>query len=215
MKLAEAYQRLQLVPPLEHERNVMEACESTLDLRRLGTSVRTLVELYLDLELALKSLGFANAHKAKFLMVCLSPGQAEYLRHELHHIHAFLDLDVDIAQVRFFPHEASENLVRQHRYYTWGVFCDHAVKELSGQERTFGPYGLVRSIKRDGDHYVALDRDHRRVCHLTKKGVFSLIAESTCPIHFRPSPSTAPTTFAAWSRPDLDTLVRMTRAYEL
>ena len=113
-------------------------------------------------------------------------------------------------------HDGSDNIVRRHLYRTWGVFCDHAVKELNGSERTFGPYGLVRSIDRETrGQYTARDRDGKRVCLLTKKGVDDLIKQSTCPVQFGPSPDVAPTTFGAWTRPDLKMAFRMARPFEL
>jgi hypothetical protein len=215
MRLSEAYGRLELAHPVQHERRVLEECEGVLSTRRLGTTVRTLVELYLDLERATKSIGWTNANRVKFLYVCLHPAQGRQLRQELQRIHGVLDLDVDPLRVQFFPHDGPDRLIEGYGFYSWSIFCDHSVKELGGHERTFGPFGLVRSIQRRGDVYTAYDRDGHRVCLLTKQGTDDVISHSTCPITFSPDRDVSSITFGAWSRNDLVSAIRMKEAFEL
>lgn len=215
MKLAEAYSRLQFVPPLEHERRVAAVGERRDPFRRFGTSARMLMELYLDLEVATRRTGSQHLPKIKFLCVCLSPHQADYLRNELTSIHKTLNLDVDVARVRFFVHNGNVLRLVEHRYRTWGVFCDHAVKELAGTERPYGPYALVRTIRREGDTYAALDRDGRHVCRLTCSGKNDLVSASSSPIHYYESPRVSGTTFPAWTHRDARDAFRVKKAFEL
>jgi hypothetical protein len=220
MKLHEAYESLGLISPVEHERvasRTMVFPDGTeSDPRRTGASVRTLVEMYLDHERALRSVGYSSSHKVKFLFVCLTPKHGERLRRSLQEIHEKLDLDVDLAQVTFFPHDGADHVVKGTLYHSWGIFCDHAVKEKQGIDRALGPYGLVRTIKGEGNgRFVALDRDDRLVCKLTERGSYDLISHSTCPVHFQPSPRVAGTTFSAWTRKDLEPVFRLSRAWDL
>lgn len=220
MTLHEAYERLGLLSPVEHERTASrrmvfpDGTESAP--RRTGASMRTIVEMYLDHERAVRSVGYVNSHKVKFLFVCLGSEHGEILRRYLREVHEVLDLDVDPAQVRFFPHDGNANAVRGTRYRTWGVFCDHTVKERQGFERPLGPYGLVRTIRGQQDGiFAALDRDDRLVCKLTEKGSHDLISHSTCPVHFQPAPDVSSTTYPAWERKDILECFRLARAYEL
>lgn len=210
--MSEAYERLGLYHPVEFARGV--SLDSSA--RMAGTTTHMLVELYLDLERALRSVGLSDEHKVKFLLVCLDRSQAHRLRDLLRDIHQCLGLDVDLRQVTYFPHEASDVLLRGSRYYSWGVFCDHSVKEREGRLRNVGPYGLVRTIAfLRRDRYEALDRDGRRVCVLTYEGKEGLLDNATCPVTFKGAERTSPTTFGAWERPSVGACFRLTEAYNL
>jgi hypothetical protein len=219
MKLHEAYERLGLLSPVEHERRASRVTvlpDGAHDQRRTGASTRTLVEMYLDHERALRSVGYSVSHKVKLLFVCLYPEHGRRLRGNLERIHSILDLDVDLKQVTFFPCDGSSNLVRHTTHYSWGIFCDHAVKEAEGYDRARGPYGLIRTIKKNRQgRYVALDRDDRLVCQMTERGAHDLINHSTCPVNFQPSPSVAATTYPAWTRKDLEPYFRLAKAWTL
>lgn len=213
MELAEAYERLNFAPPVAYEQAILAM--GTEGLRRIGTSMRTMIELYLDLALARKAVPIRDRHRVRFLCVCLSPLQAEYLAKQLAFVHEALSLDVDLERVRFFPYDARDSIIRGDSYYTWGVFCDHAVKELSGAQRNYGPYGLVRYVEKIGDDvFEARDRDGCKLCLLTKDGAHELLDETTCPITYDPG-GAAPTTFGAWMRGDLQQCIRMQKAFDL
>lgn len=218
MKLHEAYERLGLLSPLEHERRASRTVlwPDGPQRRLTGSSMLTLVEMYLDHERALRSVGYSSSHRVKFLFVCLSPEHGNTMRDSLRHIHSVLDLDVDLTQVIFFPHDGAEHVVRGTSFRSWGIFCDHSVKEREGYDRPLGPYGLVRTIRAEGDgSYAALNRDDGLVCRLTEKGSHDLISHSTCPIHFQPSPKVSATTYPPWTRKDLEFTFRLARAWNL
>jgi hypothetical protein len=198
MLLSEAYERLDFVPPLQHERAVFKAAPEMLEVRQLGTSARMLLELYLDLDLALRCVGTSDLRRVRFLCVCLDPTHGKILRSWLEHIHTNLELDVDLDRVQMFPHNASDNLLRGHEWYSWAVFCDHAVHELKGGERNFGPYGFVRNIYKTDKGYLGHDREHNKVCRLTPKGLKPLLDQATCPIFFKESGAVPGVSFPAW-----------------
>lgn len=181
MKLADAYQKLQWGAPLAYERSALGKGPTPAFPRGIGTSVHMLIELYLDMHKDQRSLLHAPA---EFLVLCLSPQQGEYLRGWLTQIDRYLDLDVDLERVRFWPHDREPSRLRGVAWYSWAVFCDHAVKEQEGWEadRNTGPYGLVRRVVVRGENWEAFDRDGRFIGVLTSTGKNELIDRATCPI---------------------------------
>lgn len=215
MSLAQAYERLGLLPQIEHEkRALMQQSPDEPGVRGVGTTMRTLLEMYLDMDVAHRAL-YAQQHRVNFLYVCVTPSQGRALRDALGSIHARLDLDVDVARVQFFAYGGRGDLLRGKQYPSWGVFCDHSVKEREGHGRNYGPYGIVRTLERVGDRFMAYDREGRRLCILTKKGMEGIVKQMTCPIEFRESSSVKPISLGAWSRSDVMSCFRLKRAYTL
>lgn len=224
MRLDEAYRLLNLRPVLEHETEVMRRLiPQASRITGIGTTTRMLIELYLDLVEASDRVGYGNLHRLRFVVVCRNLSDVALLRTRLKDIHGVLKMGVDVACVSFFPHDGSADWFRQVSYCTWGVFCDHAVKEAAGNERIFGPQALVRSVlqvRKPGRfkcHYEARDRDGELVCNLTPSGMDDLVNHSTCPVHFcNPTVATnQKVTFAAWSRRGLEAHVHMREAFNL
>jgi hypothetical protein len=163
-----------------------------------------LVELYLDLDLATKAAGLRDPARVRFIVICPQPQVGRYLLDWLRTIHEKLKLDVDLGRVTFFSISDRSNRLRGIPWRSWGVFCDHTVKEQEGFERPRGPYGLIRRvIQGDGGSWEAFDRDHRHVCRLTQNGVDALIDAATCPITCVSRNGTPAVTFPAWSLPDV------------
>jgi len=210
MKLADAYQKLQWGEPLAYERSALGRGPTPAFPRGIGTSAHMLIELYLDMHKDQRNPLHAPA---QFLVLCLSPDQARYLREWLNRIDLHLDLNVDLERVRFWPHDRDAERLRGHVWYSWAVFCDHAVKEVEGWEadRNTGPYGLVRRVVPSGENWRAFDRDGRFLGVLTNNGKNELIDRATCPITVE-GPST--TTYAATDLSDILRLLRVREAFK-
>ena len=217
MRLEEAYERIRLKSPLSFERSATGApLAFQFGARRIGSSVHMLVELYLDLADAVQEVGLQDRHRVRFLVVCLHRDQGIYLREALHGIHGVLEADVDLyRQVTFFPENANPNRLRGLDWYSWGIFCDHAVKERQDLDRSLGPYRLVRSLERGNKAWTTRDRDGRVVCHLTDDGMRELVDATPCPVTYRPHPKVPPVTYPAWFKHRNKINVRLTRAFQL
>ena len=184
MWLREAYERLEWDAPLTFERaGIARGLRDHTGPRHIGTSAHMLIELYLDMGRASRIAGVGVAG-TDFIVVCNHVSLGRYLRRWLETIHQTLDLDVDTKRVRFLPLDSDLERLRGMRWYSWAVFCDHAVKD-DDQERNLGPYRLVRALEMQGDHWIALDRDDNRVCKLTDQGMRELADAATCPLTIR------------------------------
>lgn len=210
MKLADAYQKLQWGEPLAYERSALGEGPTPAFPRGIGTSVHMLLEVYLDMHKDQRNPLHAPA---EFLVLCLSQRQARTLREGLDRIHAYLDLDVDLERVRFWPHNLDAERLRGVVWYSWAVFCDHAVKEVDGwqADRNIGPYGLIRRVVPFGENWKAYDRDGRLIGALTTRGKNNLIDRATCPITVE-GPST--TTYAATDYKEILRLLRVREAFK-
>jgi len=197
MQLSEAYERLEWDTPLTFERAGMRgAAARGHGLRHLGTSAHMLIELYLDMERAARVIG-VRAPGTEFVVVCKDVAAGRYLRRWLETVHTTLNLDVDPRRVRFLPIDANMDRLRGLRWYSWAVFCDHAVKD-DDQDRNVGPYRLVRTLERHGDWWAALDRDGKRVCKLTDQGKRELADAATCPLTIREGTRIPKATYPAY-----------------
>jgi len=176
--------------------------------RGVGTSAHMLIELYLDMA---RSQSAHDGH-AEFLVECTSSKQGRELREWLEHIDQVLDQGVDLGRVRFWPTGNNSDRLRGVRWFSWAIFCDHAVKERGHPEadRNMGPYGLVRRLEpRSGQEtlWEAYDRDDQFLGLLTEEGKTELIDMAACPITLGgPHPTTYPASTAL--TPDLMILLR-------
>jgi len=193
MLLREAYERLEWDTPLAFERaGLRTAAAHGHGPRNVGTSAHMLIELYLDMERAHRVGGY-QVGAPEFVVLCKDPAQGRYLRRWLQTIHGTLQLDVDVSRVRLLPLDMNMDRLRGVQFYSWAVFCDHAIKD-NDRERNLGPYRLVRKVEKEGeDRWVAYDRDANRVCRLTKKGMDDLANATTCPLTIEERPGTGVT----------------------
>lgn len=206
MQLHEAYERLEWDTPLAFERAALGTTAARRRPRHVGTSAHTLIELYLDMERASRVL----VREDDFVVVCNDVAQGRYLRQWLETIHARLGLLVDTKRVRFLPLNQGFERLRGSWFRSWAVFCDHAVKR--DDERNLGPFRLVRTLEKDGDHWLAFDRDGHRVCKLTESGKRELADATTCPLTIRGVGT--PTTYPAFQGIDeLNAVVRLREAF--
>ena len=183
MRLHEAYERLEWDTPMTFERaGIRTAAIHGHGPRNVGTSAHMLIELYLDMERESRVVG-PRASGTGFIVVCGDMRVGKYLRRWLETIHESLDLDVDTKRVQFLPLDSNMERLRGIRWYSWAVFCDHAVKDE--KDRNLGPYRLVRALELQGDHWTAFDRDGNRVCKLTDQGMRELADAATCPLTIR------------------------------
>jgi hypothetical protein len=183
MLLREAYERLEWDNPLAFERASLQRWAGRPEVqgpRHVGTSAHMLIEMYLDMERAYRIGGAAQA-PPEFVVVCKDVRAGKYLRRWLETIHGTLNLDVDTARVRFLPLSKMEEHIRGRWWFSWAIYCDHAVKD-DEQERNLGPYRLVRALVRRDGRWEARDRDANVVCRLTDKGRTDLANAATCPV---------------------------------
>jgi hypothetical protein len=174
-----------------------------------------LIELYLDM---VESRG-SRFQRNYFLVECLTSAQGQELRTWLVRIHQSLDLDVDLEYVRLAPSRGNRDHLRGYTWYSWAIFCDHAVKEDGKFEadRNVGPYGLIRRLEPEdgpkGPYWKAYDRDGRYMGALTEDGKSDLMDTATCPITLGgPRPTTYPASPTIGT--DLETPVRLRRAFD-
>jgi hypothetical protein len=217
MRLADAYEKLQWGAPLAHERAVMGKAQQQGPVfpRGIGTSAHMLIELYLDMH---KDQRDPLNRAAQFLVVCKSGEQGQYLRGWLVRIHRVLDLNVDLDRVRFWPYGRDPDKLRGDKWYSWAIFCDHAVKWVEEDDRNTGPYALVRRLSPTERHvkpgeppnWKAYDRDGRFLGLLTDAGKNDLLDQATCPITLDGPNST---TYAAFMDPEVSRFVRLRKAY--
>lgn len=195
MQLVEALRQLNLEPPVRFEAKAPMSERG----RCLGTSLRTVLELYLDLDLASRKAGLIPPTRVSFLLVCLAENQGRHLLDTLRKIHEKLGLDVDLRQVQVQSIRGLERL-RGRNYRSWEVFCDHTVKEAEGISRLRGPEALIRkAVQVSPRSWEAYDRDMRLVCLLTWKGLTEITDLTSCPITYIYNDGTPSTTFPAYS----------------
>lgn len=183
--------------------------------RHIGRTTHALVEMYLDMALAFRITSLSVVHKVHFVYVCIDSRQKASLEQQLNRIHSALNIpEARIEHIRFVPYGAQKHAFNS-RHYSWGVFCDHAVKDIEGIGQLLFPYDLIRKlvVLNHPDEYEAFDRDSNPICTLTKEGADDVIAKTSCPIVLQPKPTVPPTTFSAWSMPSLP--IRMKNAFEV
>lgn len=214
MKLSEAYEKLQWGNPVVFERHgIRNAAAHGHEPVNIGTSAHMLIEMYLDMDRSLRE-GGSQVPPADFLVVCTGKPVGKYLRRWLTKIHGELRLDVDLKRVHFFPHDDSVERLRGITWYSWAVFCDHAVKEFEGHERNMGPYRLVRSVEPFEGIWIARDRDGRRICHLTESGMNELAKATTCPYTIvHDDMLNTEVTYPAIEHEELNPLFRLRRSF--
>jgi hypothetical protein len=218
MKLADAYEHVRLRPLVPFERDedtIIRRSVQGFESRCIGSTTHMLIELYLDLADAFREVALWDRHRIRFLVVCLSCYQGRQLRKLLEQIHRVLDQDVILDRVNFFPEASDARWLSGSEWYSWGVFCDHAVKEKHDLKRSTGPYRLVRSLERELSTWTARDRDGGLVCHLTDDGMRELVDASPCPITYCPDPQVLPVTYPAWSGFRNQVNLRLTKAFQL
>lgn len=181
MRLREAYDRLEWGDTVSYERaGIQRARRHGFGARGVGTSAHMLIEMYLDMDRAYRAAGPREA-PAEFLVVCPHVQLGRYLRGWLETIHRRLGLDVETSRVRFMPLDQVARVARERRWYSWAVYCDHAVKD-GGRKRNLIPYRFVRSVERVSCGWQARDRDGDKVCELTDEGCTALADAATCPL---------------------------------
>ena len=224
MTLDDAYQALGLKPPWEHEERIRDrhAAQFAKQLRArtqqsydraIGSTQHMLIELYLDLEQANRTVSPTDIGKIKFLVVVLNESMANSLRQQLAFLHSQLKLYVSLSQVKFLPYNKMESL-RGSRLPSWGVFCDNSVKEnILDLDRPSGPFRYIRrlvakqNISMGGFHGVpeefeAFDRDDNLVCRLPNLEINDILKGAECPIIMgvgHTARNYEPVSYPAWS----------------
>jgi hypothetical protein len=180
-----------LDPPWEHEKKGvargMDPSTGMISLlasnRRTGSTTHMLLELYLDLEEAQRRAGTLHRHKVQFVVIVNASSYISTVRGTLRSIHSVLDRDVDIGRVEYFPVGVPANQVRGRRIRSWGVFCDHYVKESSGHERLSGPWCYARKIRRVAEGvFQGYDRDGVELGLLNSAGCKDVLRRTQVPI---------------------------------
>ena len=239
MTLDEAYEDLGLKPPEEWEEHVRErhashyskqrklVAEEAYD-RRIGSTTHMLVELYLDLEKANRTVSPMSVTKIRFVVMCLNKTHAAELKRQLAWLHQQLGLYVNLGQVEFLSFNATN--LSGRRYPSWGIFCDHHVKEnFNGefQQRATGPYRYIRSLKAghigpamnySQPTVQAYDRDDNLVCSMPMGEVNDVLKTCECPIQLdlgNGSVNYSPVTYPAWSEGAIKSTINYTLAFNV
>lgn len=194
--LDDAYDALGFKPPWDWEERVRErhGKRYVLDMpyegdtdRRIGSSLHMLIELYLDLEKANRTVPVGARSKIKFCVICLNKQHAQGLRSHLAFLHQRLNKYVSLEQVEFTLFNDVDG-IRGRLFPSWGVFCDHSVKEAAiGLERASGPYRYIRQIYPDPDQpniFSCFDRDDNLICQTFGEEVNAILKSAECPIVF-------------------------------
>jgi hypothetical protein len=189
--LVAACDALGLQAPWEHEKNaVLRGVDPNTGMvsllteeRRTGATTHMLVEMYLDMEQAALQAGTEKRHKIRFYVVVDSQNFIPTVRGTLRSIHSVLDLDVELNWVEYIPSKVSEGRIRGRKLASWGVFCDHYVKEAAGYSRLSGPWCYTRKIRRIGEGvFQGYDRDGVELGLLNPKGCKDVLRRTQCPI---------------------------------
>jgi hypothetical protein len=237
--LDEAYAALGLRPPWDWEEYVRERhaahypkqrkliAEGAYD-RRIGSSTHMLVELYLDLEKANRTVSPMAVTKIRFVVNCLNKKHAQALKQQLALLHAQLGLYVNLDQVEFMSFNATN--VRGRRYPSWGIFCDHFVKEnYDGEfsQRATGPYRYIRRLKASviglAMNYSeptiqAYDRDDNLMLSMPMSEVNDVLKSSECPIELdlgNGSANYSSVSYPAWSEGVIKNTIHYTLAFNV
>lgn len=197
MTLDDAYQALGLKPPWDHEQRIRDRHElryarelqarpqQSYD-RAIGSTQHMLIELYLDVERANRTVSPINSPKISFLVVTLHRDMAEELKRKLTWLHSQLQLYVNLEQVRFVPHNMIDSL-RGRRFPSWGVFCDNSVNEnVANRDRPIGPFRYIRKLEArpsaQGKRYEAYDRDGNLLFMIPDAEINDILKDAECPI---------------------------------
>jgi hypothetical protein len=232
--LDDAYTRLGLKPPWEWEERVRERHDAryatqrkvvgaTAYDRRIGSTLHMLIELYLDMEKANRTVSPMVVTKIKFLVMCLNKGHAKEMKNQLAWLHQQLPLYVNLGQADFIPFNAES--VRGRRFPSWGIFCDHHVKEqVSGGDRATGPFRYIRRMTA-GDSILgydgtvnAFDRDENLVCTMPFTEVNDVLKVAECPILLDlggGSVDYTPVSYPAWADGAVSSCINYTQAFQV
>jgi hypothetical protein len=182
-----------------------------------------LIELYLDLEKANRTVSPMVVTKIKFLVVCLNKNHAEMMKRQLAWLHQQLQLYVNLEQVDFTPFNAES--VRGRRFPSWGIFCDHHVKEQANNgNRATGPFRYIRRMTAEAhgsmyDQTVnAYDRDDNVICTMPFTEVNDVLKVAECPIRLDlggGSSNYTPVAYPAWSEGAVKTCINYTQAFQV
>lgn len=198
MTLDDAYQALGLKTPWDHEERIRERHEQRYAKelqarpqqsydRAIGSTQHMLIELYLDVEKANRTVSPMLTPKISFLVVTLHRDMAEELKRKLTWLHSQLKLYVNLEQVRFVPHNMADSL-RGRKFPSWGVFCDNSVNEnVAHRDRPTGPFRYIRKLvaqtmSNGTKQYEAYDRDDSLLCTLTDSEINEILKDAECPI---------------------------------
>lgn len=229
MTLDDAYARLGLKPPWEWEEHVRERHDAryanqrkvvgaTAYDRRIGSTLHMLIELYLDLENANRTVSPMVVTKIKFLVMCLNKGHAKEMKAQLAWLHQQLQLYVNLEQVDFTSFNAES--LRGRRFPSWGIFCDHFVKEqTNGADRATGPFRYIRQMTAVADGAViAKDRDDNVVCTMPFTEVNDVLKVAECPILLdlgNGSVNYTPVSYPAWADGAVRACINYTQAFQV
>ena len=238
MDLDDAYQALGLKPPWDHEERVRErhdaqsakrlgaVTQQSYD-RAIGSTQHMLIELYLDLERANRTISPMDVGKINFLVVVLNKVMAEELKRKLTFLHSQLNLYVNVDQVRFMPHNRLEALRGHRKFPSWGIFCDNSVKEnVLDLDRPSGPFRYIRRLQAINtigqwsgitEEWEAFDRDNNLVCRLPNLEINEILKGSECPIvmGIASGPTYDPVAYPAWSEEPILSLINYKSPFQL
>lgn len=239
MTLDEIYVRLKLKPPWEWEEHVRtqhaaryaqqrQLVPAESHDRRIGSTTHMLTELYLDLEKANRTVSPMAVTKIRFVVMCLNSSHAKAMQQQLEWLHKQLGLYVNLAQVEFVAFNATN--IRGRRFPSWGIFCDHYVKEHHDgehEQRSIGPYRYIRRLKAGsigpamnyGQPTVqAYDRDNNLMCSMPVSEVNDVLKSAECPVELdlgNGSTSYSPVSYPAWSDGAIKSTINYTLAFNL
>lgn len=210
MDLEEAYAKLGLEHP------VLFSMDKE-GKRGSGASTHMLIEMLLDLHEGEQLLSIQERQKLKVICIVRDSQVGRQLRERFGDFNETLGLGVSAERVQFILSTVEEDRLRGYIFYTWGIYCDHWVKEREDHKYKplCGPYRCVRRLESlDGEQFMAYDRDDNVVCALDRSAAFKLIGDATCPIELRTSPSVSATTVAAWKDPKFAQHTRLRKRFE-
>ena len=200
MSLEDAYAQLSLDPPLAWEQRKSDSRPLGWDNepREIGTTTQTMIEMYLDLQLANRVAGTRHRNKVQFLYVGPERDFCEELSRQFNAIHVQLRGDLALGQVRFMPQAKLHNL-RGEKFYSWAIFCDHYLKETVGFSRSDGPFRFARKLEKISDNVVLVkDREGEIIGHTDKDTGQDILDARTCPMSYQISDKHKSATYPAW-----------------
>jgi hypothetical protein len=170
--------------------------------RRIGSTTSMLIELYLDLDSAHREISPIHYDRIQFAVICQNPSMTMGF---LHWIHQKLNLSVNLHKVDW---GSSQELAKKRGRFlpSWGVFCDHHVKEISlGTERPYGPFRYIRALTERPVTRIfdAFDRDGNLILTVPHEEVNDILRIAECPIQLKVKGSKNPVVYPAWSESPL------------
>lgn len=206
--LDEAYALLGLDDPTLWQRSTRIDAPSD---RCTGATTHTVIELYLDMDLAFQAAAKRGTNPAPFLFVVPTMAMGIHLRGVLHDMHHTLRLSVDLERLQLLiPDHRSLERQRGNTWYSWAIFCDHTVKA----EVITSPFNRIRSLHEEEDEsWTAKDRDGAVVMQLTESGKTQFLKNTTCPVSVVPSWLDFPACYPAWTHEQLK--VRLVESFKI